>query len=355
MDFLGPAFDKALMNGTMTQGPSGTISTLVATDQLNPFFSSSCTPTNDPRNPNFICNPTSSLSQQTINRYQLQLPYPQFAGFQGDSPPIANSIYHALQVRAERGFANGLQFLLTYTFSKSIDTASATDDSISWLGGGTTGGGTIAVQDPNNLRPERAVSVFDIPQLLQFSYVYELPVGRGKRFANTAHPFVNAIVGGWQTTGTVRIDNGRPLIPVEVSIVNPIPTYGQRPTLTAPLQRASGSPEDHVTGCSSCTSYYANPGALVQTADFTLGNAPRTITNLRQPGTRLANMSLFKEFPMGTVHEGMRLEFRAEAFNALNRPQFAGPSARVGSSSFGRIGSTISPARELQLGLKLYY
>ena len=355
MVFLGPAFEKALLNGTMTQGPTGTISTLGTTDQPNPFYSASCTPTTDPRNPNFICNPTSSLSQQFINRYQLQLPYPQFTGFQGDSPPIANSIYHALQVRAERGFANGLQFLVTYTFSKSIDTASATDDSISWLGGGTTGGSTIAVQDPNNLRPERAASVFNIPQLLQFSYVYELPVGRGKPLASNVHPVVNAIVGGWQTTGTVRIDNGRPLIPVEATITNPIPTYGQRPTLTAPLQRASGSPQNHVTGCSSCTSYYANPGVLVQTDDFTLGNAPRTITSVRQPGTRLANLSVFKEFPMGTVREGMRLEFRAEAFNALNHPQFAGPSARVGSGSFGRISRTISPARELQLGLKLYY
>jgi len=355
MDFLGPAFEKALMSGQMTQGPNGTISTLGTTDQPNPFFSGSCTPTTDPRNPNFICNPTSSFSLPTINRYQLQLPYPQFTGFQGDSPPIANSIYHALQVRVEKEFANGLQFLLTYTFSKSIDTASATDDSISWLGGGTTGGSTIAVQDPNNLKPERAVSVFDIPQLLQFSYVYELPVGHGKPLGSNIHPVLNAIVGGWQTSGSFRIDNGRPLIPVEATITNPIPTYGQRPTLTASLQRASGSPETHVTGCSLCTNYYANPGVLVQTADFSLGNAPRTITSVRQPGTRLTNMSLFKEIPAGRLREGMRFEFRAEAFNAFNHPQFAGPSARVGSGNFGRIGSTISPARELQLGLKMYF
>ena len=76
---------------------------------------------------------------------------------------------------------------------------------------------------------------------------------------------------------------------------------------------------------------------------------------MRQPGTRVANLSLLKEFPMGTVREGMRLEFRAEALNALNHPQFAGPSARVGSGTFGRISRTISPARELQLGLKLYF
>src|SRR5258706_3687113 len=100
----------------------------------------------------------------------------------GDPPPIADSIYHALQVRVEKEFSNGLQFLLTYTWSKSIDNASATDDSISWLGGGTTDGGTLTVQNPFDLRAERAVSVYDIPQVLQFSYVYELPVGKGKHF-----------------------------------------------------------------------------------------------------------------------------------------------------------------------------
>jgi hypothetical protein len=355
MNFLGPAFEKALMSGQMTQGPNGTISSLITTDQPNPFYSASCTPTADPRNPNFICNPDSSLSQQFVSRYQLQLPYPQFAGFQGDSPPIANSIYHAVQIRAERSFANGLEFLLTYTFSKSIDTASATDDSISWLGGGTTDGSTIGVQDPNNLRAERAVSVFDIPQVLQFSYIYELPLGRGKRFLNTSRPVVNAIVGGWQTSATWRFDNGRPILPVQSS-GNPIPTYGQRPTLTAPLGRSSGSPENHVNlSTCTCTSYFANPDALMPTADFTLGTAPRTISSVRQPGTRLVDMSLFKEIPMGLLHEGMHLEFRAEAFNVFNHPQFAGPSSNVVSGNYGLITRTISLPRELQLGLKLYF
>jgi hypothetical protein len=360
MDFLGPAFDQEVLSGQLTQGPAGDIANLPITDQPNPFYSLTCTPTTDPRNPNFICNPDSALSQPMISRYQLYLPYPQFAGFQGDSPPIADSIYHAFQLRVERSFANGLEFLLTYTFSKSIDTASATDDSISWLGGGTTGGSTIGVQDPNNLRAERAVSVFDIPQVLQFSYVYELPFGRGKPVLGDSNPVVNAIVGGWQTSATWRFDNGRPILPSQ-SNGQAIPTYGLRPSLSAPLERASGSPEGHVnlSGC-TCSSYFANssaanPGVLTPTLDFTLGTAPRTIASVRQPGTRLADMSLFKEIPMGALHEGMRLEFRAEAFNVFNHPQFAGPNANVSSSTFGLIRSTISGPRELQLGLKLYF
>lgn len=361
MNFLGPAFDKDIQSGVLTQGPTGSIGQLVVTDQPNPFNSASCAPTTDPRNPNYICNPGSALSQPFVSEYQLQLPYPQFAGFQGDSPPIAYSIYNAFQLRLERSFANGLEFLVTYTFSKSIDDASATDDSISWLGGGTTGGGTIGVQDPNNLRPERAVSVFDIPQVLQFSYVYELPVGHGKPLLGNSNPIVNAIVGGWQTSATWRFDDGRPILPSQ-SNGNAIPTYGLRPTLTGHLERASGSPENHVnvSGC-TCTSYFANSsiadaGVLGATPDYTLGTAPRTITSVRQPGTRLADMALFKEIPLGLLHEGMRLEFRAEAINVFNHPQFAGPNADVSSNStYGLIRSTISGPREVQLGLKLYF
>jgi hypothetical protein len=310
----------------------------------NPFFcTTGCTSSNS------ITDPTSGLSAPEIPAFQLLLPFPQYAGFQGDSPPIANSIYHALQVRTEKEFSNGLQFLITYTWSKSIDNASASDDSFSFLGGGTTDGSTLGVQNPFDLRGERAASVYDIPQLLQISYVYDLPVGRGRRFGHNLHPVLDAIVGGWQTNGIIRIDNGRPIIPV-LQNVNNIPTWGQRPNLTAPLKRASGSISSLVDN-----GYFANPDALAQTDPFTLGSAPRTITSVRQPGTRTASMSLFKEFPLSKVREGMRLEFRAESFNTFNHPQFAGPSSVVGDSNFGLITSTISSARELQLALKLYF
>ena len=323
-----------------------------SSDQPNPFFCAAppCSPTNT------ITDPNSGLSAPTIARYQLLLPFPQFTGFQGDSPPIASSTYHALQIRAQKEFANGLQFLVSYSFSKSIDDASATDDSISWLGGGTRGGDTIGVQDPNNLRPERATSVFDIPHDLQFSYVYALPIGHGKRFGANMHPVLDAIVGGWQTNGNWVIESGRPIIPLESDAAVPIPTYGQRATLTEALRRSSSSPERATAGCQvGCVNYFANPDALQQTADYTLGNAPRTITTVREPGTRLVNLSIFKEFPLASVREGMRLEFRAEAFNAFNHPQFSGPHTRAGTGSFGTIDSLDAPPREMQLALKLYF
>jgi hypothetical protein len=280
------------------------------------------------------------------------VPFTQFTNFQGDSPPIANSIYHALQVKVERQFAKGLEFLATYTWSKSIDNASATDDSLSFLGGGLDGG-TLAVQNPNDLRAERSVSVFDITHVLQLSYVYELPIGRGKMIGRNMPSALHTIIGGWQTNGSVRITSGIPIIPTLANPAN-IPTWGQRPNLSGSLGRASGRPQDF-TNLEDSRNFFAHPDALSQPDDFTLGTAPRTIGSVRQPGIRDVAMSLFKELPLNSVREGMRLEFRVESFNTFNHPQFAGPDASFGSDTFGKITRTANSPRELQFGLKLYY
>jgi len=302
----------------------------------------------------YICDPTSGLAAPQVAAWQLLVPFPQYNGFQGDSPPIANSIYHALQVRVEKDFSAGLQFLLTYAWSKSLDNASASDDSFSFLGGGTTGGSTLGVQNPFDLHAERAVSVYDIPQILQLSYVYEFPIGRKRLLGSNMNSVMNAIVGGWQTNGIIRIDNGRPIIPL-LGNGTSIPTYGQRPDLLARLQRGPSSPEASADTNTNPVNYFGNPGALSTPANFTFGSAPRTIASVRQPGARDVSMSLFKEFSLSKVREGARLEFRAESFNTFNHPHFQGPHSTVGSSNFGTISSTVNDPRELQLALKLYF
>ena len=97
------------------------------------------------------------------------------------------------------------------------------------------------------------------------------------------------------------------------------------------------------------------PSVVVQPDAYTFGSAPRTITNIRQPGNKNVNMSLFKEFPISRLREGMRIEFRLEAFNAFNHPNFAGPDNVFGDGSFGQITFLATPSREVQLGLKLYF
>jgi hypothetical protein len=287
-----------------------------------------------------ITDPTSPLSSKTVQQYQLMLPYPQFTSFSGPDPPRADSIYHALQVKVEKRFSNGLQILGTYVFSKSIDNSSVACGCTTWLGGATS------LEDPNRRYLERAVSQFDIPQVLQFSYTYQLPVGKGKRWGNSWNGAVDAVLGGWQTNGIWRFDNG---IPIALSVSNSrsLPTYGaQRPNLLATLTRNDGS--------NWLTSYFADPQNAVTPAAFTVGNAPRDLSTVRTPGTATSALSLFKQFHV-PLREGSLLEFRAEAFNALNHPQFAAPNTVVGSSAFGQVTAQANSPRQMQLALKLYF
>lgn len=126
-----------------------------------------------------------------------------------------------------------------------------------------------------------------------------------------------------------------------------LPTYGgQRPNLIGPLTRNNGSDWLH--------QYFANPQNAVTPAPFTIGNAPREIATARAPGTATTALSLFKQFPTH-IREGSLLEFRAEAFNALNHPQFSAPNLTVGSSAFGKVTGQANSPRQVQLGLKLYF
>ena len=149
--------------------------------------------------------PTAPLSSPTVQGFQLQLPYPQFTNVSTDVQMIAASIYHGLQVSAEKRYTNGLQFLVTYIWSKSIDDSSQADDNVTWLGSFTS------LQDPNKPWLERSLSTFDIPQVLQISYTYDLPFGRGRAFLGNMPRALEAIVGGWKTNGLWRMSSGRPL------------------------------------------------------------------------------------------------------------------------------------------------
>jgi hypothetical protein len=214
----------------------------------------------------------------------------------------------------------------------------------------------LNVQNPFNLAGERAISVYNIPQVLQFTYVYQLPLGRGRFLGNNMNPILDAVIGGWQTNAIIRFNDGRPIIPLLVNGGTPIPSYKKRPELTGTLERASVRPEDAViNGPFTGTSYFANPNALSAPANFTFGTAPRTIGTALQPGARNFDMSIFKEFPLSKIREGMHGEFRAEAFNAFNHPQFQGPDATVGASDFGMITSTVNNPRQLQVALKVYF
>jgi Carboxypeptidase regulatory-like domain/TonB dependent receptor len=291
-----------------------------------------------------ITDPNSSLSSPQIPQYMLQLPYPQFpGGVTIDAPPIASSTYHAMQLTAEKRYSNGLQFLASFVWSKSMDDASAPDDNTTWLGGFTS------LVDPNKPWLERSLSTFDIPFVYQFSYTYDLPVGRGKTFLGHMPAVLDAIVGGWKTNGVWRISYGRPLA-LSTYDGTSLPTYGgQRPNIMGLPIRSKGPHSNWINH------YFANPEVFQLPAIYTFGNAPRVTGAVRTPTAFNTNMSVEKEFSLTRLREGMNFELRLEAENALNHPVFGTPNTSVDDPNFGVISYTSNGPRQVQLGGKVTF
>jgi len=287
-----------------------------------------------------ISDPNSTIgsSFDQISYQQLLLPYPQFTGVTTEPQMIGSSIYHGVQFLAEKKFSNGLQFLATYTWSKSIDNSSQADDNVTWLGSFS------GLQDPNKPWLERSLSTFDIPHVIQLSYSYDLPFGRGRPFLGNMPRWADLIIGGWKTNGIWRIADGRPLA-FNVADGNPIPTYGtQRPNIVGSPKRNHGS--DFVDN------YFIDNTVFQRPDDFTMGNAPRALGSVRSPWSFTTDLSVGKQF---YIREEMNFEIRLEAQNAFNHPVFQAPITSVDDENFGKIlGTSVGP-RQVQLGFKFNF
>jgi hypothetical protein len=277
----------------------------------------------------------------TIPAYRLLLPYPQFNGLSGITPPWANSIYHSFQLKAEKRMANGLEMLITYTNSKSIDDASV--GTVSWLGG------FPAMRDPNNLSAERSLSEWDLPQVFQVSYIWELPFGKGRKWGSSWNSVLDGFLGGWQTGGMWRFDGGQP-VALSVSGATCPLTYGcGNPNQTGPL-RVNPKSKWFTEG------YFANANEVLSVpAPYTIGNAPRVEPNVRLPGTNNATLSVFKEVSLNKLREGARIQVRYEAFNALNHPQFDGIGTTFNQGGFGAVTSMANIPRYGTVGVKIVF
>ena len=288
-----------------------------------------------------ISDPNSTIGSSfpQIQYYQLLRPFPHFTGVSTEPQLIANSIYHGLQLTADKKYSNGLQLLATFVWSKSIDDASAADANVSWAGS------FDSLQDPNKPELERSLSSFDIPYVIQFSYSYDLPVGHGRAFLGNLPRWADLIIGGWKTSGIWRIADGRPLAFFLSDGGQPLPTYGsQRPDIVGTPKRNHGS--DWVDN------YFVDNSVFQRPAPFTLGDARRTLGSVRSPWSFTTNLSVGKQF---AIREEMNFEFRVEAKNAFNHPVFGTPDTNVGDDTFGTISYTSVGPRELQLGFKFNF
>jgi hypothetical protein len=289
-----------------------------------------------------ITTPGCGICGSTISASSLMYPYPQFSGAWNNFPPIANSIYNALQISVTRRMANGLEVLLNYTNSKSID-----DDSV---GTNKLDSAFVEARNPNAPQAERSVSEWDIPQVFQAAYVWQLPFGKGKRWGGNWNSYVNGVLGGWQTNGMWRFDDGQPLsIGVSGNGLCPASYQCGFPNQTGNLLRNPKS--EWLTN-----GYFSNASSVLQvTQNYVIGNAPREQSDIRGPGTSNASLSMFKEVPLNKMREGSRLQIRVEAFNALNHVQFKFPNETFNTSSFGTITGQANSPREVQLAAKILF
>ena len=266
------------------------------------------------------------LVASKISRAQLLRPFPQFDAihplfFQG-----ATSDYNSLQLTFSKRFSKGLVFEGNYTWAKAMDEGTS-------------------YQDSYNTRASRALSSVNVPHRLVFSGVYELPFGRGRTFGKSISRPLDLALGGWQVNGIISLQSGSPL---GISARN---TAG----LFTEAFRANGNgnnPELHIDAHDRLNRWF-DTSVFSQPAPFTLGNLSPLIAGLRNHHINNSDLSLFKVF---TLTERLRLQFRAEAFNAFNRVRFSSPNTDVnGGANFGRVTSQSNDPRQIQFGMKLLW
>lgn len=255
---------------------------------------------------------------------QLRRPFPQFTNVSVVNPPVGSSSYHAVFIKAERRFAQGLTLLGHYTFSKFID------DVQSFTEIGNTGN----YMDFYNRRLDRGLSGSDIPHRAVLSGVYELPQLRNWRW-------VSAVLGGWKTGVLATLESGPPFTVFSATdATNAFPA--------GPL-RADVIGDPRLPSDQRSLGRWFNTDAFRVPAAFQFGTAGRSL--LRGPGAVNVDVTLVKSF---AVTERWRAEVRGEFYNAFNHANFGLPAATVNAPAFGTIRSA-RPGRSIQLAARVTF
>ena len=253
------------------------------------------------------------------------------------------SSYNALQVDANRRFANGFQLRGVYTWSKSLDDGTALNSSV-----GANAPGFVMF--PGNPKLDWGPSTSDARHIAVVNSSYELPFGSGKKFLANQHGLSQKLISGWTMSGVETMQSGLPFTP-QLGF-NPTNNGDSRNPIRPSWNPAFSSPI--VIGGPN---QYFNPNAFILPPTGTYGNVGRDV--LYGPGLATTDLSLAKNT---SISEKLRLQFRAEFFNVFNRANFGSPNAVVfGSASAtpsptaGVITSTSTTSRQIQFGLKLLW
>ena len=239
-----------------------------------------------------------------------------------------NSNYHSGQLKVQKRFSQGLNFLLSYTYSKAISDGPSSTQQGGWS------------QNAFDRHADRGLALFDLTHNLVFSYVYELPIGPGKRFLGAGGWASKHLLGGWQVTGILSLNNG---FPFAVTLGEDNANVGhtsQRPSVRGPLVPS---------GFKQTRERWFDTDVLFK-VPFTYGNLGKN--PIRQDGYQNFDFGLVKQI---NITEVKILEFRTEFFNITNRPNFAPPNGNFVGGGFGQVFAMNGRPRIIQFGLKFIF
>ena len=263
--------------------------------------------------------PTNLTLQQALR------PFPQYSGVSGNTLS-GHSTYNALETSFEHRFSKGFYSSVSYTFSKLLNAAAGWN-----VYGDLT---------------EKVISGSDRPHIVAISYIYELPVGKGKRLLSNMPAVVNGILGNWVVSGVQRYQSGTP---IGIGCGQNLFGAGNaRCSLVPgqPLLNPSWNPKDPA-------SPYINKNAFIQPANMVYGNLSSTIAQLRQPMQLNEDLAIAKSFHFG---EKKALEFRGSAFNLANRHLLGSLTTGLTSATFGQFSNPqTNQPRNIEFHLRFSY
>jgi hypothetical protein len=263
------------------------------------------------------------------NPNQQDRPFPHFSNVSIQNPSLGDARYYAGVVRLERRFQSGFSILGTYTLARSFNN----------YGDGGTLGGDVGFSDFYNRRNDWGPTGNDVRHRFTMTSVYEIPVGKGRKFF-TDH-WIGAIAGNWSIGGLLTLQSGEPFT-VNTQVNN---TFVN----SAGAQRADVLRDPNLPNSERALSRWFDTGAFTQPAQFRFGNQGVNIVGA--DGIINLDASILRNFPIG---ESKKLQLRGEFFNISNHPSFGGPGATLNGPGFGIISSA-DPGRQIQLGLRFVY
>ena len=292
-------------------------------------------------------NITSALAQQggfglpysgfTGTVVQALRPFPQYqqivTGAQnGDKS--GHSSYHAFVLKADRRLAKGATLQWNYLFSKIMT------DSDTYFANSAT-----AAMDQYNRRLEKSIGQFDQTHTLKFSTIYDLPFGKGQRWATGG--ILAQVIGGWRVAGIQVYSSG---LPIALTRNNPLPIFNGQ---TRPFVNGYEGWRAKIAGdkFDPAVDRFLNRAAFPAQAT-TFGDATRFNPKVRGFWGKSENVSLAKTFQ---IKERLRIDLRGEAFNLFNRTIFSTGSTNLDAATFGQVTSQDNSPRQMQVGLKLYW